>query len=127
MQTRIPSVPIAIGLAAIIIASAVVLLTVSVQREFVPGIVELSVALGIAGLFAVAMLLGVVPSTSLEARLKNVQTGEILFATAGAALFAITAALAALSEGFPWPLPLVGVVLLMAAALRRTSGSSRVG
>jgi len=120
VQSRFSSVSIAIGLVAVIIASVVVLLLVSIDREFVPGIVELSVALGLAGLFGVAMLFGLGPRNALEQRLKNVRTGEILFATAAAGLLALTAGLAAAEENFPWPVPLIGVVLLAAAALRNT-------
>ena len=56
----------------------------------------------------------------MQRRLDNVRVGRMGFVAAGVAVLALTAVLALLLEGFPWPAPLILVVLLMAFAINET-------
>ena len=109
-----------IGLGAAAIASIAVLLSVSISRDFLPGIVELTAALSVALIFGVATLVPRESRKSIQRRLNNVRVDRIRFVAAAVAVLAVTAVLAVLMEKFPWPAPLILVVILMAFAINET-------
>ncbi len=109
-----------IGLAATAIASLAVLLYISVARDFLPGIVELTTALSVALIFGIMVLVPRRARQTMQLRLNNVRADRIGFAAAAVAVLALTAVIAVIMKSFPWPAPLILVVLLMAFAIRET-------
>ena len=117
IQTKLAAL---IGLAAIAFTSIAVLLYISIARDFLPGIVELTVALSVALIFGIVTLVPRASRHAAQRRLNNVRVGRIGFVAAGAAVLALTAVLAVFIKSFPWPASLLLVVILMAFAIRET-------
>lgn len=118
MQPIQSNVTTLIGLATTAIASVAILLYISVARDFLPGIVELTVALSVALIFCIFTFVPREPRKAMQRHLNKISTGRIGFAAAGVAILAITALLALFIKNFPWPAPLILVVFLMAFAIR---------
>jgi hypothetical protein len=113
MQPTLTKVNTWILLAMTAIASVVALLYVSITRDFLPGIVELTAALSVALIFGVVALVPRGSRQALLRRLNEVRVGKLRYLVAAAAVLAATSVLAVLREGFPWPAPLLLVVLLV--------------
>jgi len=96
-----------------VVASVAALLYVSVTRDFLPGIVELTAALSVALIFGVVALVPRGSRQSLLRRLNGVRVGKLRYLVAAAVVLAATAVVAVLREGFPWPAPLLLVVVLV--------------
>ncbi len=116
MQPAQTNVTTFIGLAAIASAAMAVLLYVSIARDFLPGAVEMSAALSVALIFGAATLIPRASRHAMLRRLNAHQIGRVGFLAAGVGILAATAALAVIYEGFPWPAPLLLVVLMMVFA-----------
>ena len=117
IQTKLAAL---IGLAAIAFTSIAVLLYISIARDFLPGIVELTVALSVALIFGIVTLEPRASRHAAQRLLNTVRVGRIGFVAAGAAVLALTAVLAVFIKSFPWPASLLLVVILMAFAIRET-------
>ena len=117
IQTKLTTL---IGLAAVAFAAVAVLLYLSIARGFLPGIVELTAALSVALIFGAVTLVPRASRQALQRRLSNVRVDRIGFVAAGAAVLALTAVAAVFMKSFPWPAPLLLVVVLMAFAIRET-------
>jgi hypothetical protein len=113
MQPTLTKVNTWILLAMTAVASVVALLYVSITRDFLPGIVELTAALSVALIFGVVALVPRGSRQVLLRRLNEVRAGKLRYLVAAALVLAATAVLAVLREGFPWPAPLLLVVLLV--------------
>ncbi len=122
MQPILTKLTTLIGLAATAIASIAVLLYISIARDFLPGAVELTAVLSVALIFGIVAFAPRGARQAMQQRLSNVRAGRIGFVAAGAAILALTAVLAVFMKNFPWPAPLILVVLLMAFAIRETDG-----
>ncbi len=106
-----------VGLAVTAIASVAILLYVSIVRGFLPGIVELSTVLVVALIFGIVSLAPRGARRVIQERLSNFPAERVVFVAASVAVLAFTAVLALFIEGFPWPAPLLLVVLLLAFAI----------
>lgn len=113
MQPILTKVNTWIVLAMTVIASVAALLYVSITRDFLPGIVELTAALSVALIFGIVALVPRGSRQILLRRLSDVRVGRIRYLVAAVAVLAATAVLAVLKEGFPWPAPLLLVVILV--------------
>ena len=113
MQPTLTKVNTWILLAMTVVASVAALLYVSVTRDFLPGIVELTAALSVALIFGVVALVPRGSRQSLLRRLNGVRVGKLRYLVAAAVVLAATAVVAVLREGFPWPAPLLLVVVLV--------------
>jgi hypothetical protein len=108
-----------IVLVAASIASAAVLLYVSIERNFLPGMVELTTALVLAAIFGAVTLVPRRARNAMMLRLEIVQVGSIRFLAAAVGFLVLTAVLALLSENFPWPAGLLVVVTMLLFAYRK--------
>ncbi len=82
--------------------------------------VSATAALSVAFLFGVVYLVPRGTRLTIQRRLNSVPAGRIGFVAAGVAVLALTAVLALFIERFPWPAPLILVVLLMVFAIRES-------
>ena len=120
MQPILTNVNMLMGLGLATVASIAVLLYVSIERNFLPGVVELSTALVVALIFGIIALIPRESRRVIKRRLSNVRSDRLRFVAAGVAVLAITAVLALFNENFPWPAPLILVLVLMVFAVRDT-------
>lgn len=111
-----------IGLAVAAIASIAILLYVSIVRDFLPGVVELSAVLSVAVVFGVVIFVPRESRKAIQRRINNIRVGRLGFVAVGVAILAATAVLALLIESFPWPAPLILVVIMMVFAFSETEG-----
>ena len=124
MQSISNNVTALTGLAIAAIASVAVLLYVSIARDFLPGIVELTAALSAVVIFGAIALIPRGSRHAIRQRMSTIRVGRIGYVAASVAVLVITAVLAVLNDGFPWPAPLLLIVPLMAFAMRKTEGQT---
>lgn len=122
VQPTLTKLTTLIGLTATAVASIAVLLYISIARDFLPGTVELTAALSVALIFGIVVLAPRTARREMLERLNNIPGDRIGYVAVGVALLALTALLAAFVKSFPWPAPLILVVLLMVFAFRRSDG-----
>ena len=101
MQPTLTKVNTWILLAMTVIAPVAALLYVSIARDFLPGIVELTAALSVALIFGVVALVPRGSRQALLKRLNGVRVGKLHCLVAAAVVLAVTAVIAVLREGFP--------------------------
>ncbi|NQW20866.1 MAG: hypothetical protein HQ477_09145 [Chloroflexi bacterium] len=106
------------GLIVVAIVSTAVLLYVSITREFLPGIVELTTALFGVLIFIIITLVPRRTRHAMRQRLNNVGVDKVGFVAAAVVVLAVTAVLAIQFERFPWPAPLILVALLLTFVVR---------
>ncbi len=119
------------GLTALGVAAVTSLLLVSVTRWFLPGVVELSAALAVAG--AAAAVAAARNRSALIAWAQRLSWRSLRIAAAGVAVLVLSAGLALAFDGFPWPVALLAgtVIVLIAAAdgstAQATGGANAIG
>ncbi|HIF71753.1 MAG TPA: hypothetical protein EYQ61_04280 [Dehalococcoidia bacterium] len=107
-----------IGLTVAALASVAVLLYISIERDFLPGIVELSVALGVVLIFGMVSLVPQQSQLAMQRRMRRIGVSRIRFVAVGVAILVLTAVLAFYFESFPWLAPLLLIVVMMLFATR---------
>lgn len=94
--------------------SVAVMLLVSVTRSFLPGIVELGAAFGVATIFLVASLIWSHSLGRLLRWIDGLSPRTLWAAAAGVAVLALTAGLSVPFKQFPWPVTLlVGALIII--------------
>jgi hypothetical protein len=101
------------GLAVTGTMSVAAMLLVSVNRWFLPGVIELSSAFAAAGALGLLWLAGGRGRPALYSWVDRLSWRTLNFAGAGVAVLAVSAALALVVEGFPWPVALLASVLIV--------------
>ena len=99
-------------LGAVDVASLGSLLYVSWTRGFLPGVVELSTALGVAVLVASLYLIIKGKQAHLLEQLRSMRTGPVTALAVLTGGLALTAAVAIPVDGFAWPAGLLGALFL---------------
>ncbi len=118
MQPSLNRTPTLIGLTVAALASVAVLLYISIERDFLPGIVELSVALGVVLIFGMVSLVPQQSRLAMQRRMRRIGVSRIRFVAVGVAILVLTAVLAFYFESFPWLAPLLLIVVMMLFATR---------
>ncbi|GEM_PF-2845264 len=95
--------------------SLAVMLALSVDTGFLPGMVELSVGLAVAAAMSVVWLTSVRRRAALLKWADQVGWRQAKFGAAGVGILAASASLAALVDGFTWPVGLLAAVLVLFA------------